>query len=181
MIYWGGGRVSVRYHKNDYYPTGVSRTLRSPMGSLAAAALCILADQAVIELREACGLCGGDLWMQKPALRKCGHISHYIFSFKGNHHELHGQCSLQEEWWALPGSPVGVKQGRRGNGTFLRFSSHSVIYSPLWEMLLNMESAPRLYAWHRFLLSTGFCFALLEINLDFFNVLCLSCPTRQAW
>ena len=61
MIYWGGGRVSVRHHKSDYYPTGVSRTLRSPMGSLAAAALCILADKAVIELREACGLSGGDL------------------------------------------------------------------------------------------------------------------------
>lgn len=53
--------MSVRYHKSDYYPTGVSRTLRSPMGSLAAATLCILADKAVIELREACGLCGGDL------------------------------------------------------------------------------------------------------------------------
>ena len=53
--------MSVRHHKSDYYPTGVSRTLRSPMGSLAAAAFCSRADKAVIELREACGLSGGDL------------------------------------------------------------------------------------------------------------------------
>lgn len=73
-----------------------------------------------------------------------------------------------------------AKQGRRGNGTFLRFSSHPVIYMPLWEMLLHVERMPRFHAWHRFLFSISFYFAFVWIL--FFSVLCLSpAESRQAW